>query len=70
MLLTGKPVLDWGTRKWIALGAARGLLYLHEQCDLKIIYMDVKVANVLLDDYCEFFFNISRYLLAKSYILL
>lgn len=51
--LKGKPVLDWGTRKKIALGAARGLLYLHEQCDPKIIHRDVKAANILLDEYCE-----------------
>ncbi|GAA0167994.1 transmembrane signal receptor [Lithospermum erythrorhizon] len=45
----GKPVLDWPRRKNIALGTARGLVYLHEQCDPKIIHRDVKAANILLD---------------------
>ncbi|GJR45111.1 NSP-interacting kinase 3-like protein isoform X1 [Tanacetum coccineum] len=45
-----KPVLDWSRRKNIALGTARGLLYLHEQSDPKIIHRDVKAANILLDE--------------------
>ncbi|XP_059633703.1 protein NSP-INTERACTING KINASE 3-like isoform X2 [Cornus florida] len=46
----GRPILDWSRRKRIALGTARGLVYLHEQCDPKIIHRDVKAANILLDE--------------------
>lgn len=49
----GKPALDWSRRKKIAVGTARGLLYLHEQCDPKIIHRDVKAANILLDEEFE-----------------
>lgn len=38
---------------YIALGTARGLLYLHEQCNPKIIHRDVKAANILLDESFE-----------------
>lgn len=47
------PSLDWNKRMRIALGAARGLLYLHEQCNPKIIHRDVKAANILLDESFE-----------------
>ncbi|KAF9690181.1 hypothetical protein SADUNF_Sadunf01G0169000 [Salix dunnii] len=42
--------LDWSIRKQIALGSARGLAYLHDHCDPKIIHRDVKAANILLDE--------------------
>ncbi|XP_061372730.1 protein NSP-INTERACTING KINASE 3 isoform X2 [Gastrolobium bilobum] len=48
--INGRPALDWTRRKKIALGTARGLVYLHEQCDPKIIHRDVKAANILLDE--------------------
>ncbi|KAL3615137.1 hypothetical protein CASFOL_040798 [Castilleja foliolosa] len=47
------PSLDWGKRMNIALGASRGLQYLHEQCNPKIIHRDVKAANILLDESFE-----------------
>ncbi|XP_057812255.1 probable LRR receptor-like serine/threonine-protein kinase At2g23950 isoform X2 [Salvia miltiorrhiza] len=51
--LRGEPTLDWTTRKKIAVGATRGLLYLHDHCDPKIIHRNVKAANVLLDEHYE-----------------
>ncbi|XP_024020998.1 G-type lectin S-receptor-like serine/threonine-protein kinase At2g19130 [Morus notabilis] len=46
-------VLDWKTRYQIALGTARGLVYLHEECRDCIIHCDIKPENVLLDaDFC------------------
>ncbi|KAE9595083.1 hypothetical protein Lal_00041228 [Lupinus albus] len=49
----GDPPLDWPIRKSIALGSARGLAYLHDHCDPKIIHRDVKAANILLDEEFE-----------------
>ena len=48
-----QPPLSWEIRKRIALGAARGLAYLHDHCDPKIIHRDVKAANILLDEEFE-----------------
>uniref|UniRef100_A0A5B7BUZ3 non-specific serine/threonine protein kinase n=1 Tax=Davidia involucrata TaxID=16924 RepID=A0A5B7BUZ3_DAVIN len=48
-----EPPLDWPTRKQISLGSARGLSYLHDHCDPKIIHRDVKAANILLDEEFE-----------------
>ncbi|KAL5668502.1 hypothetical protein ACJX0J_020723, partial [Zea mays] len=48
-----EPPLKWETRRRIALGSARGLSYLHDHCDPKIIHRDVKAANILLDEEFE-----------------
>ncbi|XP_020239394.1 probable serine/threonine-protein kinase PBL19 [Cajanus cajan] len=42
--------LPWKTRLEIALGAAQGLTYLHEELEIQVIYRDFKASNVLLDE--------------------
>jgi len=42
---------SWKLRLQIAIGIARGLLYLHEECSTQIIHCDIKPQNILLDDY-------------------
>ncbi|CAI0417850.1 unnamed protein product [Linum tenue] len=44
------PRLEWHHRARIALGIARGLVYLHEECQVPIIHCDIKPHNILLDD--------------------
>jgi len=54
---------SWQQRMQIALGIARGIMYLHEECSTQIIHCDIKPQNILLDD--SFTAKISDFGLAK-----
>jgi tRNA A-37 threonylcarbamoyl transferase component Bud32 len=50
---------DWNERLRIALDVARGILYLHEECEAPVIHCDIKPQNILMDDFwtakiCDF----------------
>uniref|UniRef100_A0A0A9DW73 Receptor-like serine/threonine-protein kinase n=1 Tax=Arundo donax TaxID=35708 RepID=A0A0A9DW73_ARUDO len=61
--LFGDIRLQWNLRVQLALGVAKGLLYLHEECSTQIIHCDIKPQNILLDD--NFTAKISDFGLAK-----
>nr|XP_023906651.1 shaggy-related protein kinase kappa-like [Quercus suber] len=48
-VLKVSKILDWYTRYHIAIGIAKGLAYLYENCIDCIIHCDIKPENILLD---------------------
>jgi hypothetical protein len=41
----------WDERMGIARNVARGILYLHEECEQQIIHCDIKPQNILMDEF-------------------
>ncbi|KAL9234641.1 hypothetical protein vseg_009491 [Gypsophila vaccaria] len=48
--LSSGKCLSWEHRFNIALGTAKGITYLHEECRDCIVHCDIKPENILLDD--------------------
>jgi serine/threonine protein kinase len=49
-LFSKSSKLGWEQRYCVALGTARGLSYLHEECEDCIVHCDLKPDNILVDD--------------------
>jgi len=49
MTAYSKDVLSFSLRLKIALGSAKGLVYLHTEANSPIFHRDVKASNILLD---------------------
>ncbi|KAL8114125.1 hypothetical protein AgCh_021123 [Apium graveolens] len=55
--------LTWDIRMNIILGTAKGLAYLHEGLEPKVVHRDIKSSNILLD--CQWNAKVSDFGLAK-----
>ncbi|CAK8531830.1 unnamed protein product [Lathyrus sativus] len=58
-----KKALEYEKLHEIAIGTARGIAYLHEECQHRIIHYDIKPGNILLDK--NFYPKVADFGLAK-----
>ncbi|GLT45898.1 hypothetical protein SLA2020_196970 [Shorea laevis] len=58
-----RDTIVWEKLHEIAIGTAKGIAYLHEECQQRIIHYDIKPANILLD--ANFFPKVAEFGLAK-----
>ncbi|KAJ0475853.1 putative protein kinase RLK-Pelle-SD-2b family [Helianthus annuus] len=58
-----EQILEWECIKKTILDIARGLAYLHEECRQKIVHLDIKPQNILLDN--DFNAKVSDFGLSK-----
>ncbi|KAK2987459.1 hypothetical protein RJ640_022528 [Escallonia rubra] len=49
ILFTSQNQPSWDERVGISLDIARGILYLHEECETRIVHCDIKPQNILMD---------------------
>ncbi|XP_057732847.1 LEAF RUST 10 DISEASE-RESISTANCE LOCUS RECEPTOR-LIKE PROTEIN KINASE-like 2.5 isoform X1 [Arachis stenosperma] len=66
------PLLSWSKLYQIAIGVARGLEYLHKGCNTRILHLDIKPHNILLDEnFCPKIsdFGLSKLCLKKESII-
>ncbi|PRQ37317.1 putative protein kinase RLK-Pelle-RLCK-Os family [Rosa chinensis] len=62
-LFHGNKILGFEKLHEIAVGTARGIAYLHEECQQRIVHYDIKPENILLD--VNFFPKVADFGLAK-----
>ncbi|XP_068651520.1 L-type lectin-domain containing receptor kinase SIT1-like [Aristolochia californica] len=65
LLFNPKKPLAWDERFKILKGVAQALLYLHEECDQRVLHRDIKASNILID--ADFNAKLGDFGLARIY---